>query len=122
MKLSEFEDKLSTVSDDKLLLMLEDTRKRGPEVAFKLILAEAKRRGMEVEDGPVGTSTQTPAGSEGGISPEGEAAPGGTEPAMGSAWLHEEANQGLPMIIKILIGIVVLGGIAAFLYVMLNKG
>lgn len=122
MKLSEFEDKLSTVSDDKLLLMLEDTRKRGPEVAFNLILKEAQRRGMEVDAGPAHAAGGTPVGFEGGASPEGDAAPGGGEPAMGSAWLHEEANQGLPIIIKILIGIVVLGGIAAFLYVMLNKG
>lgn len=50
MKLSEFEEKLTTVSDGKLRRMLADCRKNGPEVAVKLILAEASRRGAVLED------------------------------------------------------------------------
>lgn len=120
MKLSEFEDKLSTVSDDKLRLMLADTRKRGPEVALKLILAEAGRRGMNLEEGstpPLGAMSS----SENDITLDEEAPAMVGDPSKG-AWLHEEANQGLPMFIKILITAVVLGGILAFLFVLLNKG
>ena len=50
MKLSEFEEKLTTVSDGKLRRMLADCRKNGPEAAVKLILAEASRRGLVLED------------------------------------------------------------------------
>lgn len=52
MKLSEFEDRLTTVSEKKLRLMLAEGRRKGPEVAVNLILAEAARRGMDLEGGP----------------------------------------------------------------------
>ena len=50
MKLSEFEEKLKTVSDDKVRQMLASSRRDGPEVATKLILAEANRRGLNIVD------------------------------------------------------------------------
>ncbi len=46
MKVSEFEAKLSEVEDAKLLLMLSTSRREGPEVAVKMILAEAEKRGL----------------------------------------------------------------------------
>lgn len=52
MKLSEFEDRLTTVSEKKLRLMLAEGRRKGPEVAVNLILAEAARRGVDLEGGP----------------------------------------------------------------------
>jgi hypothetical protein len=47
MKVNEFETKLATVSDAKLLQMLGASRSTGPEVAVDLILSECKRRGLE---------------------------------------------------------------------------
>jgi hypothetical protein len=47
MKVSEFEAKLGTVSDAKLRQMLAASRSQGPELAVSMILAEARRRGME---------------------------------------------------------------------------
>jgi hypothetical protein len=120
MKLSEFEDKLTTVSDDKLRLMLADTRKRGPEVALNLILAEAGRRGMNLEEGstpPLGAMSS----AENDITLD-EDMPAMAGSASKGAWLQEEASSGLPVFIKILITVVILGGILAFLFAMLNKG
>jgi hypothetical protein len=51
MKLSEFEERLATVSEKKLRLMLAEGRRNGPEVAVNLILAEAARRGVDLEGG-----------------------------------------------------------------------
>jgi hypothetical protein len=53
MKVSEFEAKLGTVSDSKLLQMLAISRERGPDVAVSMILAEARKRGLE--DGEIPT-------------------------------------------------------------------
>jgi hypothetical protein len=47
MKVSEFEAKLGTVSDAKLRQMLAASRSQGPELAVSMILAEARRRGLE---------------------------------------------------------------------------
>ena len=52
MKLSEFEERLTTISERKLRLMLEEGRRNGPEVAVNLILSEAARRGVDLEGGP----------------------------------------------------------------------
>lgn len=136
MKLSEFEERLATVSDRKLRLMLEDCRAKGPEVAVKLILAEAGRRGLDL-DAPL-----APAGAEAsgtaaapasrpltGLALEdeapGEAAPDavpGGEDAPKGAWLAEEQSSGMPMFIKVLIVVVILGGALAALLMILNRG
>lgn len=50
MKVSEFEAKLGTVSDAKLRQMLAVSRSQGPELAVSMILAEARRRGMEDQE------------------------------------------------------------------------
>jgi hypothetical protein len=44
---TEFEIKLTQVSDAKLLKMLEASRRDGPPIALKMILAEGKQRGLE---------------------------------------------------------------------------
>lgn len=118
MKVSEFEEKLTTVSDQRLRRMLAESRDKGPEIAVNLILAEGRRRGVDLEEG-------TPSRAE----PDGplgaEAAPAFSEEAGSSgkgAWLNEEANRGLPTSIKVLITVVVLGGVLAFLFVLFNKG
>ena len=46
MKVSEFEARLSEVEDARLLLMLATSRREGPEIAVKMILAEAEKRGL----------------------------------------------------------------------------
>jgi hypothetical protein len=53
MKASEFEAKLGMVSDAKLRQMLAASRSQGPEVAVSMILAEARRRGMDDTEGYV---------------------------------------------------------------------
>lgn len=69
MKLSEFEEKLANLPDERLRHMLAKCRKEGPEVAVKLILAEALRRGMDSMEEAPGPSrnasiTQAPAPPE----------------------------------------------------------
>ncbi len=46
MKLQELENRLSTVSDEKLKDLLVRAERQGPEVAVKFILAEAGKRGL----------------------------------------------------------------------------
>ncbi len=132
MKLTEFEEKLTTVSDQKLRLMLGDCRKKGPEVAVNLILAEGRRRGMDLDAetaeavGAAVGAGGMPAAESMGSQHAVEDAPAFAEESLGTgaapkgAWLAEEANQGLPTIIKILIAAVLLGGVIAFLFVFLN--
>jgi hypothetical protein len=138
MKISEFEEKLATVSDAKLMQMLSASRAGGPDVAVKLILNEGKRRGMnDLEasgenafafDHAHGSATaaypQEMAGYAGADAPPpAPEALGG--PAMGSGdfaldpgapatapeWLSEETKPGLPVAVKVLMVLVVLGAI-----------
>jgi hypothetical protein len=71
MKVSEFEAKLGTVSDAKLLQMLAASRSQGPELAVSLILAETRRRGMEDQESPSpayrGPERLEPAAGESGM-------------------------------------------------------
>lgn len=142
MKLSEFQEKLTTVSDSKLRLMLADSQRKGPEVAVKLILAEAERRGVDLNAVPMpaapseaalgpeaGISAES-AGSADGVAEDGEGMPASeahgagipdASPAGKGAWLAEEANQGMPMIVKLLITAVILGGILFGLFLLLGK-
>lgn len=124
MKVSEFEAKLTTVSDSKLRRMLAESREKGPEVAVNLILAEAGRRGMDTSGTAVEGAPLTDAVPADGI-PLDETMPpaeGSEAPAVAGAWLHEEANRGMPVIAKVLIAVVVLGGILGGLFFLLNKG
>lgn len=142
MKLSEFQEKLTAVSDSKLRLMLSDSRRKGPEVAVKLILAEAERRGVDLNAVPEGSATGSggpSAGEAQGRFGEGmpedmptaaEAHPG-TEPGAAvpgeglaagkGAWLAEETNQGMPMFVKVLITAAVLAGILYGLFLLLAR-
>lgn len=116
MKVSEFEARLSTVTDDKLRAMYADSLAKGPEVAVQLIKAEADRRGLALEAAaePDGLAAGPAAGASEGIA-EGEAPKG--------AWLQEETSSGgLPTFVKILLALVVIGGIGAIAFVALNRG
>ncbi len=117
MKLSEFQEKLTTVSDSKLRLMLADSQRKGPEVAVKLILAEAERRGVDLNAVPMPADPAAPAEA----APEFPAGMPDASPAGKGAWLAEEADQGMPMIVKLLITAVVLGGIVFGLFLLLGK-
>jgi len=127
MKLSEFEEKLATVSDGKLRRMLADSRKNGPEVAVTLILAEASRRGVILEDEaepPLPEYVKDGAAPHpAGTSPSGESLPAGDSeaPATQGAWLAEEQDAGMPVFVKILMAVILLGGAAAGLFYLLNK-
>ena len=137
MKLNEFEERLATVSDAKLLQMLSASRVTGPEVAVKLILNEGKRRGIEGLDAPAesafdrapGSETSAyrqemagyagadaPAKSQGegvsaqdAVSAEGDSA--SDAPATAPDWLNEETKSGLPMAVKILLLLIAVGAI-----------
>ncbi|MDB5105453.1 MAG: hypothetical protein JWP91_3142 [Fibrobacteres bacterium] len=138
MKLDEFEKRLSTVSDAKLMQMLSSSRATGPEVAVKLILNEGKRRGMDGLDAPAegafdrapGSETtaypqemagyagaDAPAAAEGQAASGAEGAPGEGEapasdaPATAPDWLNEETKGGMPMAVKILLLLIVVGAI-----------
>jgi hypothetical protein len=130
MKLNEFEDKLATVSDAKLRQMLASSRANGPEVAVKLILAECNRRGMDgLDDGedPAGRHQasatvaypQEQAGYAGADAPAGGTTAEGTPaereaseaPATAPDWLNEETKTGLPVVVKVLILLVIIGAL-----------
>lgn len=134
MKLSEFEEKLTTVSDSKLRRMLADSRKNGPEVAVRLILAEASRRGVSLEDDaepplpdyvkrpPAEAGSQASGTAPAAEAPEAASASGDPDaPATQGAWLAEEQAAGLPAFVKILLALIVLGGGAAGLFYLLHK-
>lgn len=123
MKVSEFEAKLGTVSDAKLRQMLATSRERGPEVAVKLILAEYRKRGMEDAE-PAG-SPEAPseamatsaypkevAGAFGSDAPA-EVSPDPAMPALSREWLSEETKSGMPMALKALLLLAVVGCILA---------
>jgi len=124
MKVSEFEAKLGTVSDAKLRQMLSTSRERGPEVAVKLILAEYRKRGMEemeessasaqVRSDSMATSAypKEVAGAFGSDAPA-EAPSDASMPALSPEWLSEETKSGMPMALKAILLIAVVGCILA---------
>lgn len=102
MKISEFEDKLSTVPDAKLRQMLSASRASGPEVAVKLILNECKRRGMDGLDAPAEGAFDRAPGSETAAYPHeaagyaGADAPPDSPPGF-TPGLHKDAgHEGVP--------------------------
>lgn len=135
MKISEFEDKLSTVPDAKLRQMLSASRASGPEVAVKLILNECKRRGMDGLDAPAEGAFDRAPGSETTAYPQESAGYAGADapadsrkpvsregaaegddldagaPATAPEWLNEETRSGMPVAVKALLVIVVLGAL-----------
>jgi hypothetical protein len=132
MKLEEFEAKLATVSDAKLRQMLTASRASGPEVAVKMILAEAKRRGMGDLDAAgapeagaaehagyaaeaAGAADAAGAGAaEAGAESVGAAEAGAEgSPQTPPDWLSEETKSGMPIAVKILIVLILLGAILA---------
>jgi hypothetical protein len=120
MKLSEFEAKLGTVSDDRLRQMLATSRARGPEVAVELILAEGRRRGLDdFEDAashaPSAMATSAypkeGAGAFGSDAPESPL--DASAPALAPEWLAEETKSGMPMALKAFLLLAVVGCILA---------
>ena len=135
MKISEFEDKLSTVPDAKLRQMLSASRASGPEVAVKLILNECKRRGMDGLDASAEGAFDRAPGSETAAYPQEAAGYAGADapadsrqpvsregadegeeldpgaPATAPKWLNEETRSGMPVAVKVLLVIIALGAI-----------
>jgi hypothetical protein len=98
MKISEFEDKLATV----------------PEVAVKLILNECKRRGMDDLDVPSEGASDASPDSDKPAFRQGAAEAEGLDsgaPATAPDWLNEETNKGMPVAAKVLMLIIALGAI-----------
>lgn len=129
MKVSEFEAKLGTVSDAKLRQMLSTSRERGPEVAVKLILAEYRKRGMEETDDESSGSAQVRSdsmatsaypkevagafGADAPAHPAADAPVDASMPALSPEWLSEETKSGMPMALKALLLIAIVGCILA---------
>ena len=119
MKISEFEDKLSSVPDAKLRQMLSASRESGPEVAVKLILNECKRRGMDDLDAPAEgalnyAGADAPSDSQKQGTREDAAEADGLDsgaPATAPEWLNEETHSGMPVAVKVLMVILALGAI-----------
>lgn len=134
MKLSEFEAKLATVSDAKLRQMLIMSRREGPEIAVQMVLAECRRRGMddlEAADAMPSRKEGLPAvgfgssayaheqaGSLGTDASEVQAFSGSADesmdapPATAPDWLNEETKSGMPGAMKVLLVVIILGGLA----------
>jgi hypothetical protein len=131
MKVSEFEAKLGAVSDAKLRQMLAASRAQGPEVAVSLILAEARRRGMDeleeavpVRAAAIATSAYPREGAgafgsdapaEAALSPAGVDAPpaDSAAPALAPEWLAEETKSGMPLAVKAILLLVAVGCVLA---------
>jgi hypothetical protein len=137
MKVSDFEDKLKTVSDTKLVQMLASSRRDGPEVAVKLILAEGGRRGLagmgdEPEKDAVPPAPLAPPEVSAEESGSGDAAAmdqpagegDGSEPVPAkAAWLTEENDKsGMPTLVKVLLYVVALGAIAFSALKFIHRG
>lgn len=121
MKVTEFEEKLTTVTDSKLLQMLAASRRDGPGVAVKLIVAEATRRGLKNLDPEVvapapeeldelmpkveDRNRKEPAFPGGDLSDASMDEGAGIDSSMDSSkWLNEESNAGkIPVLIKVLL-------------------
>ena len=130
MKISEFEAKLGTVSDERLFQMLAAGREQGPEVAVRLILAEFRKRGLSDPeaasahaDRSEGMATSAypkeVAGAFGSDAPAPSpvepqtAQPDSPAPALAPEWLSEETKSGLPTAVKALLILLVIGGLLA---------
>lgn len=125
MKVSEFEERLTTVSDSKLMQMLSASRLEGPAVAVKLIVAEGGRRGLK------GLDVEAPAlalEELDDLMPKVESADGSSEEENSqldnsmdsSKWLNEESSNGkIPVMIKVLlfaacIAVLIFGALKVF--------
>lgn len=131
MKISEFEAKLGTVTEDRLRQMLAFSRAQGPEIAVELILAEGRKRGLEnLEGGPGSAREPSPFSATSAYAKEGAGAfgadapapiesapapadPDSPAPALAPEWLSEETKTGLPVAVKALLAVLVLGGVLA---------
>lgn len=133
MKVTEFEEKLATVSDAKLRQMLSASRASGPDVAVKLILAEGKRRGMEDLEGSALMAELRAAGSATSAYPHEQSGYGGSDAppvatlergeghahdaavsdpsASPPEWLSEETKSGMPVAVKAVLLAAMVGGI-----------
>lgn len=128
MKLSEFETRLSSVSDAKLRLMYVDSNEKGPAVAVGLIRAEADRRGLNLDSGiraaPAAITDFDGDAADGLVPDTGtEAAPAGEgETSKGALFTEETTSGGLPVTVKILLAVAILGGIGVGVFMVLARG
>ncbi|HLP42967.1 MAG TPA: hypothetical protein VK465_15770 [Fibrobacteria bacterium] len=133
MKLSEFETRLSSVSDAKLRLMYVDSNEKGPAVAVDLIRAEANRRSLNLDsgiraapaaitdfDGDAADGLVPDTGTEAALAGEGETPEGVT--SKGALFTEETTSGGLPVTVKILLAVATLGGIGVGVFMVLARG
>lgn len=142
MKLEEFERKLGSVLDDKLLKMLDTARRDGPDVAARLLEQEAKRRGLilsgnfpsssdadarvrsafaglDRSEGPT-PEPEPPPAEPGAAEAQGAQTPPG-EPSPG-AWLTEELSRSrFPAAVKVVLYLAALGALVGLLFKFLQK-
>ena len=131
MKVSEFEAKLGTVTDDRLRQMLAFSRAQGPEIAVDLILAEARKRGLDdLESGSAPAADPSAAMATSAYPKEvagafdadapaplqaasAQSGPESPVPAMAREWLSEETKPGLPVAVKAILLVLAIGGVVA---------
>lgn len=118
MKVSEFEAKLATVADARLRQMLMVSRRDGPEIAVQMVLAECRRRGMDGLESEDSADALERNGSQDAMAPDAQGATGPADesmdapPATAPDWLNEETKNGMPAAVKMLLVVLVLGGLA----------
>ncbi len=112
MTLEEFQEKLQTVSDQKLMAMLKKARKIGPESAEQTLVEEIAKRGLEL---PVNLNAP--------ITPDALTAEDMmmTTPIPQAAWLNEESSH-VPVWAKVLLGVVIFVGIIVLVIKGLSNG
>ena len=110
MNLEEFQDKLQTVSDQKLYAMLKKARKVGPEVAEKILVTEVEKRGLDL---PAHTGLEPSTQERNSIGDLNVESPEllVNTPVAQADWLKEESRSGFPMWAKVLIGVAIFLGI-----------
>ncbi len=120
MKVSEFEFKLTTVSDAKLLQMLSVCRRDGPDIALNLLETEAKKRGMEETEKAVETPVEL---NDPLIESDfKEPAPIDDAPPH-SEWLQEESSATkVPTVAKAMLFVVGFGALLFTAYKLLHRG
>lgn len=106
----EFEAKLTTVTDAKLLMMLASSRRDGPEIAVKMILSEAKSRGLEDLEANLETAPSVPDVAE-------------EMPPTNPKWLNEENSpKKIPTVAKAFLFLAALGALIVCALKFIQRG
>ncbi len=118
----EFEAKLATVTDAKLLMMLAASRRDGPEIAVKMILSEAKSRGLEDLEANLETAPAVPDVVEENDT-DADAEIGEEMPPTNPNWLNEENGpKKMPMVAKAFLFLAALGALIVCALKFIQRG